>query len=137
MEREIKFRGLGIDGKWWYGETNPQGENHVNLATFFANAHGGAIRPETIGQWTGLLDKNGVEIFEGDVINLIPEGYAPYSVEVRWDDAFACFGFWGVRQDDNAKKCGIISIDRFLNHARAYKSMKVIGNIWENKELLE
>jgi len=133
--REIKFRGLGTDGHWRYGESNPEGEYHVNLATFFANIHAGAIHPETLGEWTGLHDKNGKEIWEGDIVDLIPEGYMPYSVEVRWDDDFACFGFWGVRQDDSGKKCGIISIDRFLNHAKAYKSMKVIGNIHENPKL--
>ena len=67
--REIKFRGLGVDGKWWFGESNPSGENHINLATFFANIHAGAIRPETVGEWTGLRDKNGREIWEGDIVH--------------------------------------------------------------------
>ena len=52
--REINFRGLGVDGHWWYGESKPLNEyRHYNLATFFPNVHAGAIRPETIGEWNG------------------------------------------------------------------------------------
>ena len=92
MTREIKFRGLGVDGKWWYGETKPEGENHINLAAFFANLHAGVIRPETVGEYTGLHDKNGREIYEGDIVTHQPNEHAGlHKVAVTWLDHSACF----------------------------------------------
>jgi uncharacterized phage protein (TIGR01671 family) len=112
--RDIKFRGLGIDGKWWFGESRPSGERHVNLATFFANLHAGAIRPETVGEWTGLHDKNGKEIYEGDiVVDNIGHYLLPTEVELNW-----------------------VWIHDFIEYSLSGNNLEVIGNIWENPELL-
>lgn len=71
MKREIKFRGLRTDGKGWvFGDLlNP---HEGNQSTWIAveNGHIMEVRPETVGQFTGLKDKNGNEIFEGDLINV-------------------------------------------------------------------
>ena len=67
MKREIIFRGLTLDGKWKYGYYFRQG-----AFSFIQNEKGGneAILPESVGQFTGLTDRNGNKIFEGDVIAL-------------------------------------------------------------------
>lgn len=124
--REIKFRGLGVDGKWWYGESSPTKEfRHVNLATFFANAHAGAIRPETIGEWTGLKDKNGKEIYEGDVLS----GYVPSSEgEVDFEYAKVVF-------KNGCFKANIGNY--YFPCLYETASLEVIGNIYDDGHLLK
>jgi hypothetical protein len=65
MNREIKFRGLRTDGGGWVEGDLVQPNNIFNTLSGMVKVH-----PETIGQFTGLKDKNGREIFEGDLIIL-------------------------------------------------------------------
>ncbi|OPC53467.1 YopX family protein [Elizabethkingia bruuniana] len=65
MKREIIFRGLTLDGKWKYGYYFRQG-----AFSFIQNEKGGneAVLPESVGQFTGILDCKGNRIFEGDIL---------------------------------------------------------------------
>ncbi len=81
--RQIKFRGLRMDGKGWvYGFYI---ERH-GISEILQPSGTTPVIPETVGQFTGLLDKNGKEIFEGDVLYHDVQGkrvvYYPFAKDV-------------------------------------------------------
>lgn len=118
--REILFRGKRIDnGEWVDGSlfVDKKKEKHEILVGYVNYRVGWEIDPNTIGQFVGLLDRNGNKIFEGDILNVDGEIYA-----CRWDD-----GNFEIGLVNNEESFGI---------AYATLNMKVIGNIHDNPELL-
>ncbi|MFR2137249.1 MAG: YopX family protein [Pseudoruminococcus massiliensis] len=127
--REYLFRGKRKDNEEWvYGDLwcNPYGKRVVCIVSPINNqgtTGGNGVDTETVGQYTGLTDKNGKKIFEGDILRFGDDGeYLNY--EVVW------FGNrWVVIQ------CGISGtddLDMFF-----CESSNIIGNIYDNPELLE
>lgn len=134
--REYLFRGKRIDdGKWVYGyyvKATHHWHNygiHEDWIAIDTIQNGGwcnvrgkhAVIPETIGEYTGLCDKNGNKIFEGDILQNEPS-YV-YSREYRNVVVFDEGEFYGEGS------CPFL--------AEEFKYCEVIGNIHDNPELLE
>lgn len=81
-------------------------------------------------QSTGLKDKNGNEIFEGDIVKFSDCDDDVYVTHVVWDKNYACFGV--------SFSCGFqYYLDYLEEFYTELKDIEVIGNIYENQELLE
>jgi uncharacterized phage protein (TIGR01671 family) len=83
MKREILFRGKKIDsGEWIYGNLEYVSSEGADYYYIFWQGHTTPVIADTIGQYTGTEDRNGVKIFDGDVID---EGI------VCWNDEYLGF----------------------------------------------
>ena len=76
MSREIKFRGRTVNGEWIYGSPYPdqvyrQGSFGVDIWLIREEGEDHEVRENSIGQWTGLEDKDGKDIYEGDIYKYI------------------------------------------------------------------
>ena len=141
MAREIKFRGkvfnYGKDCGWVYGYYHCEytGNFYSCISTIDpekAETNLYSVEENTVGQFTGLRDKNGKEIYDGDIIHYTHHaGYLLDSFvgEVVWMDDYACFGYSTMGYDYAFADIDEIDSD-FLSH------VEVIGNIYENPELL-
>lgn len=92
--RQIKFRGLRTDGKCWvYGDywfDNQNKKHKITSDLSDDNFRCYEVTPESVGQFTGLHDKNGLEIYDGDQFAPDTDNEEVKSV-VRWDEPFAKF----------------------------------------------
>jgi uncharacterized phage protein (TIGR01671 family) len=110
------------------------------------------VIPETVGQYTGIKDKHGNEIYEGDIV-MYPDTYSEFidvgvgvdlkvseSKEHSWGEVMmkdACFGL-NCPKTGEILQGGFNSFSYIVNdYGLDYNELEVIGNIHENPELLE
>lgn len=121
--REIKFRGKNSKGVWIYGDLlHNRGETFIapiGIANPLSTANDYKVIARTIGEYTGLTDSSGKDIFEGDILE-----YEGYTGVIRGVVKYEYNRF--VLSQSN-RKCVEISFHTFTK----------IGNIYDNPELMK
>ncbi len=144
MNRTIKFRGKDLNtGKWVYGDllhpiTSCRIVNYTEVeedGAKRADYHYYDVDPDTIGQFTGLHDRSGTEIYEGDIL--------------EYCSGIDSFGgiFQTVRIEYRANEGGYVGINQYCNTrdkreivqniVRCLNKCIICGTIHDNPELLE
>lgn len=128
--REILFRGKRADnGEWVYGFYFKRVINFIQEVTDLVPTPTYIVDFETIGQYTGLTDKNGKKIFEGDI--LLTDLSNPYSVVVFKNGCFM------QKLEDSGEVFYDIFYPTENEDTSVYPHNIVCGNIYDNPELLE
>ena len=134
--REILFRGKRVDnGEWVYGYYCPcvfgsfPAEPAIIDADELKKGRWAPVRviPETVGQFIGLTDKNGKKIFEGDIIK---DKELPGIYMIDYNEDLMKYAFLYYHKELKNLYCG-----GFVSKTDG-KSIEVIGNIHNNRELL-
>lgn len=135
-EREILFRGQTrrkgekvrisgepVDSNWVYGGIFPGEGDFSIIYQAKPKIEKFTVYSDTVGQFTGLTDKNGKKIFEGDIVKT-SHGGSTYYAKIEWDDG----SFWVTNHD--------IQMPSYISEvSKTY--LEVIGNIHDNPELLK
>jgi len=138
--RKILFRGKRVgNGEWVYGYYVPVCFGRFPCKPAIVPESDGAWEPiavkkETVGQYTGLTDKNGKKIFEGDILKIIQKYQSPFDDDTKeytdittdvvfFDDEGLCFSY--------GKSPFLCVVDNVT------VEYEVIGNIHDNPEMLE
>ena len=117
--RIFKFRGQDRDKKWHFGDLHHYWDGSVGIREI-ENKYGFVVQPDTVGQFTGLTDVDGNEIFEDDIIQNEVNPFEIYQVAM----------VNGCCSAMNHIDCGVLHW--FLENA----PYKIIGNFHDNPNLL-
>ncbi len=124
--REILFRGKSNwdDGKvkkgdWLYSMTiHPHCSTDTEITSYYIGMGNKTIDGKTLGQYTGLTDKNGTKIFEGDIVK-------------------HPIGTFAIKFLNGTFCCSLIEDDYLTDLCSIHNQCEVIGNIHDNTELLK
>lgn len=122
--REIKFRGMNLCGSWVYGDlTHERMRMPDGKLQKYISVCGEPIHPKFVGQFTGLKDPTGKEIYEGDILECLALDDGPFVVRVVFrNGAFHTDVHDGV----NGANFTCLLADLF-----ALGEVRIVGNIWD------
>ncbi len=146
MNREIKFRGKRLDnGIWIYGDLmqHQDGDVYIGDNTRYWTDDGyhnngyeevRAVDDETIGQFTGLHDRTGKEVYEGDVvfwiaIDMRGRGKGEQGA-IIWDKQTMSWAIMRDKPTSDGRPC-------IISRPFGKKHLEVVGNIHDNPELMK
>ena len=134
--REIKFRGQHIISKKWIVGDLIHEEWIGGKAIMIKRkktAH--SVLEETVGQYTGLHDKNGKEIYEGDIVGIDKDLAKAFEIYSKGIINYVNGGFVVTKNDGTYEtiKSSLLALGDLNNIFRG----EVIGNIYENSDLLK
>lgn len=124
MKREILYRGINFQREWVYGDLfHSYANDDIAIAYYREGSKTptfDAIFPESVGQYTGLKDKNGNKIFEGDIVEFTNLDLP--NMVIRFDN-----GSFMLCEDENST----------YEELRMNYVVEVVGNIHDNPELIK
>ncbi len=138
MNREIKFRGQDINGNWHIGLLAESAgfPGQVEAGVYISNSVGAPwayqVVPKTVGQYTGLKDKNGKEIYEGDVVNAEWYDYEEPNHDTTGEVIFAQ-GWMSYCIWNEADK----TMNEMNGQGFYHWDIEVIGNKFDNPDMLD
>lgn len=137
MNREIKFRAWDKEYNEmqkvrdiYFDTKTGELEYFISKGTFAT--HNGTIETHKLMQYTGLKDKNDVEIYEGDIVRVTLRNYETFVSSVKWfgDEGYPAFD---LHQVNEVFYFNSNILSTVMNDC---SKVEVIGNIYENPELL-
>lgn len=125
MKREVKFRGKSIqNGKWLYGNIQIP-EDPYDEYFMWDNGWQMQVDANTVGQYTGLKDKNGKEIYEGDIVTTNKDDF--FAIEYREEEAAFKMIDYGIAPFER-------DIRELTKKGINEQRIKVVGNIHDNQK---
>ena len=119
--RNIKFRGRKLHTEEWaYGDLSQQDPQYPRIYNWQEGSDN-VVEKETVGQYTGLIDIHGKELYEGDAVRDVEQDLSV----IQWEKDLVRFLL--MPTDANSPRCILSSIT----------TLEVVGNIYDNPELMK
>lgn len=150
MNREILFRGKSVEtNEWVYGSYILEKYENISYICYFEYGVSISIKqveviPETVGEFTGMTDKNGTKIFEGDIVRTQPFYTRPYSAKRKEKQFLGIVEYRIIPRDLTGQKfdafwqVNIVEDTGNYGHYSwtLFWDCEVVGNKFDDPELL-